>query len=66
MVERGLEVNKLAEILGVSRQSASQKVNGKTSISLTEALTIAKALDMTKAERDCIFFGDNVKCEATT
>lgn len=65
MAERGLEVNKLAELLGVSRQSASGKINGKTPISLTDAITIATALNMTKEERDQIFFVDCVKSEAT-
>ena len=65
MAERGLEVNKLAELLGVSRQSASGKINGKTPISLTDARTIATALNMTKEERDQIFFADCVKSEAT-
>jgi transcriptional regulator with XRE-family HTH domain len=65
MAERGLEVNKLAELLGVSRQSASGKINGKTPISLTDARTIATALNMTKEERDQVFFADCVKSEAT-
>lgn len=65
MAERGLEVTKLAEILGVSRQAASQKVNGKSAISLTDARKIAEALNMSKEERDCIFFSEYVKSEAT-
>lgn len=65
MAERGLEVNKLAEILGVSRQSASGKINGKTPISLTDARAIAEALRMTKEERDSIFFSELVKSDAT-
>jgi len=66
MAERGVEVNKLAEMLGISRQSASAKVNGKTPISLTDARTIAVALSMSKEERDQVFFADCVKSEATT
>lgn len=65
MAERGVEVNKLAEALGVSRQSASGKINGKTPISLTDARIIATTLGMTKEERDLIFFGECVKSEAT-
>ena len=65
MAERGLEVNKLAEILGVSRQSASGKINGKTPISLMDAMLIATALNMTKEERDQVFFAGCVKSEAT-
>jgi len=65
MAERGLTVVSLAHTLGVSRQSASEKVNGKSKITLTEAQTIAKALHMDKEERDMIFFSDYVKSEAT-
>ena len=65
MAERGLEVTKLAELLGISRQATSAKINGKAPISLTDAHTIATALDMTKEERDLIFFGERVKSEAT-
>ena len=65
MAERGLEVNKLASILGISRQATSDKLNGKSKISLTDAQAISKALEMTNEERDLIFFNENVKSEAT-
>ena len=65
MAEKGLEVTKLAELLGISRQSASAKLNGKSPITLTDARAISNALDMTKEERDCIFFGECVKSELT-
>lgn len=65
MAERGLEVNKLASILGISRQAASDKINGKSKISLTDAQAISKALSMTNEERDLIFFNEVVKSEAT-
>ena len=65
MAERSLTVVELAHILGVSRQTASDKVNGNTKITLTEAQTIAKALRMDKEERDSIFFKNFVKQEAT-
>ena len=65
MAERGLTVVELAHILGVSRQTASDKVNGNTKITLTEAQTIAKALHMDKEERDSIFFKNFVKQETT-
>jgi plasmid maintenance system antidote protein VapI len=65
MVERGLKVEELAKRLNLSRQSTSDKINGRRSISLIEAMTISEALGMSKEERDAIFFADNVKCEAT-
>ena len=66
MAERGLTVVELSHMLGVSRQSASDKVNGKAKISLTDAQTIAKALHMDKKERDLVFFYELVKSEATS
>lgn len=66
MAERGVEVNKLAEALGVSRQSASGKINGKAPITLTDAGIIANELNMTKEERDLIFFATCVKSGTTT
>ena len=66
MAERGLTVVSLSHMLGVSRQSASDKVNGKAKITLTEAQTIAKALHMDKEERDLIFFTECVKSDSTT
>ncbi len=65
MVERGLEVAKLAALLGVSRQATSKKINGKSKISLTDAQVISKALRMSQEERDLIFFNDRVKSQAT-
>lgn len=65
MAERGLGVTKLANILGISRQAASDKINGKSRITLIDAQTISKALNMTSEERDLIFFGNSVKQEAT-
>lgn len=65
MAERGLEVTKLASILGISRQAASEKINGKSKISLTDAQAISKALNMTQEERDLIFFSEYVKSQAT-
>ena len=66
MAERGLTVTELAEMLGISRQATSDKVNGKGKITLTDAQTIASALHMSTEERDLIFFGERVKCEATS
>ena len=55
MAERGLTVTELAEMLGISRQATSDKVNGKGKITLTDAQTIASALHMSTEERDLIF-----------
>ena len=65
MAERRLEVGKLANILGISRQATSSKLNGKSKITLTDAQIISSALNMTSEERDAIFFSNNVKSEAT-
>lgn len=65
MAERNLTVVELAQMLGISRQAASDKINGNTKINLTDAQTISRALNMSKEERDLIFFGNIVKSEAT-
>lgn len=65
MAERNLTVVELAQMLGISRQAASDKINGNTKINLTDAQTISRALNMSKEERDLIFFGNVVKSEAT-
>ncbi len=66
MVERGLKVEELAKRLKLSRQSVSDKINGRRQITLIEALEISDSLNMSKDERDAVFFAENVKCEATT
>lgn len=65
MAERGLKVDELAKRLNLSRQSASDKINGRRSISLVDAMTISEALGMSSEERDAVFFADDVKREAT-
>lgn len=65
MVERGLKVEELARGLKLSRQSVSDKINGRRSISLVEAAYISHALGMSSEERDAIFFSEPVKSEAT-
>jgi transcriptional regulator with XRE-family HTH domain len=65
MAERGMEVSRLASILGISRQAMSDKINGRSKISLLDAQKISAALNMTKDERDVIFFSELVKSEAT-
>jgi transcriptional regulator with XRE-family HTH domain len=65
MAERGMEVSRLASILGISRQAMSDKINGRSKISLLDAQKISAALNMTKDERDVIFFSELVKSDAT-
>ncbi len=65
MAERGMEVSRLASILGISRQAMSDKINGRSKISLLDAQKISEALNMTKDERDAVFFSELVKSEAT-
>lgn len=65
MAERGLKVEELAKRLNLSRQSVSDKINGRRSITLLEALEISDSLNMSAEERDIIFFAPDVKCEAT-
>lgn len=48
----------IARELGVSYQTLQNKLTGDTEFTMWEAKTLAEALDLTKAERDAIFFGD--------
>lgn len=45
--ERGLKQNWLAERAGVTKQTMSNLINNRFSVSLESAMRIAKALDLT-------------------
>lgn len=65
MAERELGVGDLAKNLNLSRQSVSDKINGRRAITLIEAVEISELLNMSAEERDTVFFAPNVKQEAT-
>lgn len=56
MAERAVTQTALAERLGYTRQSVSNKFAGKTQLTLNDVTVISDALGLTVAERDEIFF----------
>lgn len=58
MAELNIKVIDLAEALGISRQAMSDKLNGKTNITFSDANTISRKLRLTKEDRENIFFAD--------
>lgn len=57
---RGLRLDFIAEKLGISRQTLSDKINNKKQFKLGEIQTLVKVLNLTPEEVDDIFFIYNV------
>ncbi len=55
IVEKGLNVETLAEMIGVERSTLYRKLNNFEKITIGEALRMKTALDMTDAEASDIF-----------
>lgn len=56
MVEKGLNVERLAEIIGTNRASLYRKLGKAEKISIGEAIRMKEALDLTADEATEIFF----------
>lgn len=59
--QSGLKYNHIAEIMGVSNSALSAKINGKRKLNLDDAVGLAKALNLTRADVQSIFFADDVE-----
>lgn len=59
--QSGLKYNHIAEIMGVSNSVLSAKINGKRKLNLDDAVGLAKALNLTRADVQSIFFADDVE-----
>jgi plasmid maintenance system antidote protein VapI len=57
IVERGWNVEKLAEQIGVDRSSMYRKLNNFEKITIGEAKEIATVLNLTNEEASSIFLG---------
>ena len=57
--EVGLPKYKLARILGISRQSLSNKINNKVSFKASEVVTVRNLLKLSPETLMAIFFADN-------
>lgn len=60
MVELGINVETLAEMIGVDRSSLYRKLNNSGKVTIGEAKRIKEALALTDAEAISIFFASNV------
>lgn len=61
LVAKGITLNQLAELTGISLTSLSYKVNNHRQFTAREISVIQKALNLTNDERDNIFFTTNVE-----
>lgn len=59
--DSGLRYKHIAEIVGVSNSVLSAKINGKRKLNLDDAVGLARALNLTRADVQNIFFADNVE-----
>jgi len=64
--DRGYKLTKLAEYLGISRQSMSRKMNGHNSFTAAEISVLCDVLCITRlSDKDAIFFAKDVAKKAT-
>lgn len=56
IVENGMNVEKLAELIGIDRSSMYRKLNNFERITIGEANRIKAALDLTDEDANDIFF----------
>lgn len=55
IVEKGMNVEALADAIGIDRSSVYRKMNNFEKITIGEAMKIKEALEMTEAEASDIF-----------
>ena len=61
IVEKGLNVERLAKMIGVNKSTLYRKLNGTADdITIGEALSIARVLELNRDEATTIFFGADV------
>lgn len=57
IIERGLNVESFASLIGMDRSSLYRKLNNSQKITIEEATRIKETLEMTNEEASAIFFG---------
>lgn len=57
IIERGLNVEGFASLIGMDRSSLYRKLNNSQKITIEEAVRIKETLEMTNEEASAIFFG---------
>lgn len=63
--DRGIKITSLADKIGISRQSLSQKLNGEREFAQGEILAIKNNLRLSDEEFMLIFFNSNVEENST-
>ena len=54
--QKGLKLGKIAEKMGVSRQTFALKLNGESEFKVSEIETLVDTLNLSTEQRDKIFF----------
>lgn len=57
---KGMTAGDLADMIGMSRQSISYKMNNIREFRVKEIIAISEALNLTLEEKEAIFFADKV------
>ncbi len=57
ITESGLKYYHIANELGISRYALQKKINNETEFKVSEAVALAKILDLSEEEMGKIFFG---------
>lgn len=60
IIRRGLLLDDLSKEVGIARVTLSKKINNKCEFKASEILKMQKALQLSVAERDFIFFNSSV------
>lgn len=63
--DRGIKLTSLADKIGISRQSLSQKLNGEREFTQGEILAIKNNLQLSDLDFVLIFFGSDVEENST-
>lgn len=63
--DRGIKITSLADKIGITRQSLSQKLNGEREFTQGEILAIKNNLRLSDEEFMLIFFNSNVEESST-
>ena len=66
MVRKGLTAGELAELIGISRQSLSYRINNAIDFRISEVERISQILGLSLEEKNLIFFGNQVDRAPTT
>ena len=57
---KGMTAGDLADMIGMSRQSISYKMNNIREFRVKEIIAISEALNLTLEEKEALFFADKV------